>query len=184
MYCCPTALASHDVNTAAIGSVDDKVVPAAAHQRLVAGDSSELSVKTDHCIDDNELKLADEEEHQDDLESDVIVYSTGPTASSRRWTRPALLIAILAIIVVSIAVGVSSNRANAPNGQVSSSTTLADMEEANQPAPAPVPEAFSPTTPFPTDGGTVTVSFEVTSGSTPSVRYNGTNTIASPTWRG
>ena len=145
------------------------------------------------------------------LESDVVLVHSPPSSSiSSKWTRAALLvlIAILAIIAVSITVGVNTDRKVMPDPPVpvaqsavqeaepvkednnSSSTIPTESPKADE-APKPAPtldpskkENNNLKTMMPTVGATVTVSTETSSPPTGSDRSDRRSLIRSPTWRG
>ena len=129
-----------------------------------------------------------------DLESDIeLIHSPSASAStSKKWARPALvlLIAILAIIAVSIAVSVNTDRKITPYPPA----TQASAQEAKPvngtgpkataPTPAPTKMKQKLKTMIPTAGLTATVSAEVTSAATVPDRGDQRSMIQSPTWPG
>ena len=161
-------------NTIAVDEVD------------TAGDQSGvLSATTEQALDELPLAAAASE----DLESDIVLRSSISTPN--RWKRPALLLALVALLAIAISFGVSNNRANATN---KGNTVLVQQvkKEQSAPAPAPVPKAAPAivevvATPAPTvratDGGTATVAMEDTAPPTLTNR-GGEPVIESPTWRG
>mmetsp|Transcript_17457 Transcript_17457/g.22313 ORF Transcript_17457/g.22313 Transcript_17457/m.22313 type:complete len:185 (+) Transcript_17457:88-642(+) len=162
------------------------------------GTTGVLPTTTEEALE--ELPLAE------DLEGDVVIYATTPSSTVRNWKRPALLLALVSLLVIAISVGVS-NRNNANKGNVAA----VQQQQAKKPLPpkgpkkeeaaadgiveapkvAPVKPAKPPKkqaeqfiTPYPTDEGTTTVSTEVTAPPTVANRPVGSSVIESPTWRG
>jgi len=132
--------------------------------------------------------------------------SNGPTSlTSKKWARSALLIliALLAIVAVSIAVGVDNDRKIVPDPPVTQavaqeakpvkekdSSTISTEGPKAVPSPKPSPKPAPPKkegngkTMIPTMGLTATVSTEITSSATVPDRGDRRSMIQSPTWRG
>eukprot|EP00985_Skeletonema_marinoi_P025695 scaffold19122_cov162-Skeletonema_marinoi.AAC.4 len=165
------------------------------------GTTGVLPTTTEEALEADALPLAEE-----DLEGDVVIYATTPSSTGRNWKRPALLLALVSLLVIAISVGVS-NRNNANKGSIA----VVQQQQAKKPLPpkgpkkeeaaadgiveapkaAPVKPAKPPKkqaeqfiTPYPTDEGTTTVSTEVTAPPTVANRPVGSSVIESPTWRG
>jgi len=166
------------------------------------GTTGVLPTTTEEALEADALPLAEE-----DLEGDVVIYATTPSSTGRNWKRPALLLALVSLLVIAISVGVS-NRNNANKGSIAS--VQQQQQAKKQPLPpkgpkkeeaaadgiveapkaAPVKPAKPPKkqaeqfiTPYPTDEGTTTVSTEVTAPPTVANRPAGSSVIESPTWR-
>lgn len=149
----------------------------------------------------------------DPLESDVVL--THKSSSSRKLltSRPVLLLALLAILIIGLSVGLSNRNNNGANAtatggadiEVKAATAAAvpkeDKNEPNkkdggkEPVPAPIPGTPVPTdqsTPFPTNQGTETVGIDASFGPTTPPRGDEdwrrknrrVNVIQSPTWHG
>lgn len=142
----------------------------------------------------------DESEEVSDLDSDVVIYSSSTLERRRKWTRPAMLLALLALLALAIALGVTSNNRGANTATILSSSTKAKDKAPPAPKPASPPkkEGSDDTeallTPYPTDNvggmtksnmptvvGTVTVSTEVSAPPTVADRIV---SPTAPTWRG
>lgn len=143
---------------------------------------------TDDLADDANLAA-------DPLEDDVVLTHKSSTPRKLLTSRPALLLALLAILIIGLSVGLS-NRNNGANATatggsgadievkaataaaVPASTKNKDKNEPNnkkdgnkEPAPAPIVPGGSPfptdqSTPFPTNQGTETVGIDASFGPT------------------
>ena len=164
------------------------------------GTTGVLPATTEEALEADALPLAEE-----DLEGDVVIYAATPS-TGRNWKRPALLLALVSLLVIAISVGVSTRNKNnkgnvaavqqqqakqplPPKGPKKEAAAADGIVEAPKAAPVkpakpPKKQAEQFITPYPTDEGTTTVSTEVTAPPTVANRPAGSSVIESPTWRG
>ena len=133
--------------------------------------------------------LADPDSSADPLEDDVVLTHKSSTPRKLLTSRPALLLALLAILIIGLSVGLSNRNNNGANAtatggsgadiEVKAATAAAvpknkDKNEPNnkkdggkEPAPAPgTPFPTDLSTPFPTNPGTETVGIDASFGPT------------------
>jgi hypothetical protein len=150
----------------------------------------------------------------DPLEDDVVLTHRSSSPRKLLTSRPALLLALLAILIIGLSVGLS-NKNNGANNATATGGSGADIEvkaataaavpkkDANnnkkdgnkEPVPAPIvpgtPVPTDQSTPFPTNQGTETVGIDASFGPTTPPRDSDwrkknrrVNVIQSPTWHG
>jgi len=93
------------------------------------GTTGVLPATTEEALEDA-LPLEEE-----DLEGDVVIYAATPS-TVRNWKRPALLLALVSLLVIAISVGVSNRNSNANKGNVAA----VQQQQAKVPPPPKGPK--------------------------------------------
>ena len=182
---------SDDASSLNYSVATDNAPPAAEESGVVVsgGLAAAAGLAAVNSTDD----LADDPEVADPLEDDVVLTHKSSTPRKLLTSRPALLLALLAILIIGLSVGLSNRNNNGANATATGGGSGADIEvkaataaavpknkdknEPNkkdggkEPAPAPIVPGGTPvptdlSTPFPTNEGTETVGIDASFGPT------------------